>query len=152
MDELPLVSLFYPALRAMFAEHYEELENKAIKRQMRLERGLSLTSCSSKQLHTVKEEKSDSSVDTQSNLEKYIALSTTTQSHQSSDTSYSSNRSNGTQGCSKVFKYPKMEQSNIPSSFGRTNIQSSLKRPISPQGKNFTNNNKLSKEQYIKQK
>lgn len=30
--------LFYPALRLMFAEHYEELENKAVKRQLRIER------------------------------------------------------------------------------------------------------------------
>lgn len=37
-DELPLVPLLYPALKLMFAEHYEELEHKAAKRQMRLER------------------------------------------------------------------------------------------------------------------
>ncbi|GLV41872.1 Ribonuclease Z [Carabus blaptoides fortunei] len=35
LDELPLVPLLYPALRLMFAEHYEELEHKAIKRQLK---------------------------------------------------------------------------------------------------------------------
>lgn len=30
--------LLYPALRLMFAEHYEELEHKAVKRQLRMER------------------------------------------------------------------------------------------------------------------
>lgn len=30
--------LLYPALRLMFAEHYEELEQKAKKRQLKMER------------------------------------------------------------------------------------------------------------------
>ncbi|XP_022916728.1 ribonuclease Z, mitochondrial isoform X2 [Onthophagus taurus] len=38
LDEIHLVPLFYPALKLMFAEHYEGLENKAIKRQLRIER------------------------------------------------------------------------------------------------------------------
>lgn len=38
LDELPLLHLFYPALRLMFAEHYEELETKSFKRQLRQER------------------------------------------------------------------------------------------------------------------
>lgn len=38
MDELPLVPLLYPALKIMFAEHYEELEHKAVKRQLKIER------------------------------------------------------------------------------------------------------------------
>lgn len=38
MDELPLVPVLYPALKLMFAEHYEELEHKAVKRQLRMER------------------------------------------------------------------------------------------------------------------
>ncbi|XP_017785544.1 PREDICTED: ribonuclease Z, mitochondrial isoform X2 [Nicrophorus vespilloides] len=38
MDELPLVPILYPALKMLFADHYEELETKAVKRQMRLER------------------------------------------------------------------------------------------------------------------
>lgn len=38
MGELPEVSLLYPALRLMFAEHYEEVEHKAAKRQFRQER------------------------------------------------------------------------------------------------------------------
>ncbi|KAK5641003.1 hypothetical protein RI129_009550 [Pyrocoelia pectoralis] len=38
LDELPLLPLFYPALRLMFAEHYEELETKSIKRQLKQER------------------------------------------------------------------------------------------------------------------
>ncbi|KAB0794016.1 hypothetical protein PPYR_13636 [Photinus pyralis] len=42
LDELPLLHLFYPALRLMFAEHYEELETKSFKRQMRQEREESL--------------------------------------------------------------------------------------------------------------
>ncbi|XP_066140566.1 ribonuclease Z, mitochondrial [Euwallacea fornicatus] len=42
LDELPLVPLFYPALKIMFAEHYEEMETKAIKRQLKSERQASL--------------------------------------------------------------------------------------------------------------
>lgn len=38
LDELPLVPLLYPTLRLMFAEHYEELEQKARKRQLKVER------------------------------------------------------------------------------------------------------------------
>ncbi|KAJ8941617.1 hypothetical protein NQ318_000323 [Aromia moschata] len=38
MDELPLVPKLYPSLRLMFAEHYEELEHKAVKRQLKIER------------------------------------------------------------------------------------------------------------------
>lgn len=38
LDELPLVPLLYPALKLMFAEHYEELEHKAVKRQLRIEK------------------------------------------------------------------------------------------------------------------
>ncbi|CAH0564098.1 unnamed protein product [Brassicogethes aeneus] len=38
LDELPLVPLLYPALKLMFAEHYEELEHKAVKRQLRIDR------------------------------------------------------------------------------------------------------------------
>ncbi|CAG9773790.1 unnamed protein product [Ceutorhynchus assimilis] len=38
LDELPLVPLLYPALKIMFAEHYEELEHKTLKRQLRAER------------------------------------------------------------------------------------------------------------------
>ncbi|KAJ8922916.1 hypothetical protein NQ315_001458 [Exocentrus adspersus] len=38
MDELPLVPYLYPALKLMFAEHYEELENKAVKRQLKFEK------------------------------------------------------------------------------------------------------------------
>ncbi|XP_018335191.1 ribonuclease Z, mitochondrial isoform X2 [Agrilus planipennis] len=38
LDELPLLHHFYPILRMMFAEHCEELENKAVKRQLRMER------------------------------------------------------------------------------------------------------------------
>lgn len=30
--------MLYPTLKLMFAEHYEELENKAVKRQLKLER------------------------------------------------------------------------------------------------------------------
>ncbi|KRT80632.1 hypothetical protein AMK59_5821 [Oryctes borbonicus] len=43
LSELPLLPLFYPALRLMFAEHYEELEHKAIKRQLRIERQRSIS-------------------------------------------------------------------------------------------------------------
>lgn len=35
---MPLVPHLYPALRLMFAEHYEELEHKAVKRQLKIER------------------------------------------------------------------------------------------------------------------
>ncbi|XP_066248505.1 ribonuclease Z, mitochondrial [Euwallacea similis] len=42
LDELPLVPLFYPALKMMFAEHYEEMETKAIKRQLKNERQASI--------------------------------------------------------------------------------------------------------------
>lgn len=42
LDELPLVPLLYPALKIMFAEHYEELENKAVKRQLKSEREASM--------------------------------------------------------------------------------------------------------------
>lgn len=38
LDELPLLPLLNPALQIMFAEHTEEMENKAFKRQMRIER------------------------------------------------------------------------------------------------------------------
>ncbi|XP_060521936.1 ribonuclease Z, mitochondrial isoform X2 [Cylas formicarius] len=38
LDELPLVPNLYPALKVMFAEQYEELEHKAVKRQRRLEK------------------------------------------------------------------------------------------------------------------
>jgi len=38
LDELPLVPLLYPALKVMFAEHYEELEFKAAKRLLKMER------------------------------------------------------------------------------------------------------------------
>lgn len=38
LDELPLLSLMYPALKSMFVEHYEELEHKAVKRQLKIER------------------------------------------------------------------------------------------------------------------
>lgn len=38
LDEMPLVPLLYPALKVMFAEHYEELEHKAVKRQLKQER------------------------------------------------------------------------------------------------------------------
>lgn len=38
LDELPLLSLLYPALKLMFADHYEELEQKAAKRQLKKER------------------------------------------------------------------------------------------------------------------
>ncbi|KAJ8965129.1 hypothetical protein NQ314_004354 [Rhamnusium bicolor] len=38
VDELPLVPNLYPVLKVMFAEHYEELEHKAVKRQMKIER------------------------------------------------------------------------------------------------------------------
>ncbi|XP_018570801.1 ribonuclease Z, mitochondrial [Anoplophora glabripennis] len=38
IDELPLVPHLYPALRLMFAEHYEELEHKAVKRQLKIEK------------------------------------------------------------------------------------------------------------------
>ncbi|XP_050513162.1 ribonuclease Z, mitochondrial isoform X2 [Diabrotica virgifera virgifera] len=38
LSDLPLIPELYPALRLMFAEHYEELENKAVKRQLRIER------------------------------------------------------------------------------------------------------------------
>ncbi|XP_030751633.1 ribonuclease Z, mitochondrial isoform X3 [Sitophilus oryzae] len=38
VDELPLLPLLYPALRIMFAEHYEEMEHKAIKRQLKSEK------------------------------------------------------------------------------------------------------------------
>ncbi|XP_076274808.1 ribonuclease Z isoform X1 [Rhynchophorus ferrugineus] len=37
VDELPLVPLLYPALKIMFAEHYEEMEQKAVKRQLKSE-------------------------------------------------------------------------------------------------------------------
>ncbi|XP_062548161.1 ribonuclease Z, mitochondrial isoform X2 [Armigeres subalbatus] len=40
LDDLPQLSLFYPALKAMFISHFEEMEQKAIKRgnkKMRLE-------------------------------------------------------------------------------------------------------------------
>ncbi|XP_055639990.1 ribonuclease Z, mitochondrial [Toxorhynchites rutilus septentrionalis] len=42
IDDLPQLSLFYPALKAMFISHYEEMEQKAIKRgnkKLRLEGG-----------------------------------------------------------------------------------------------------------------
>ncbi|EAT37691.1 AAEL010336-PA [Aedes aegypti] len=42
LDDLPQLSLFYPALKAMFISHFEEMEQKAIKRgnkRMRLEGG-----------------------------------------------------------------------------------------------------------------
>ncbi|KAL1494480.1 hypothetical protein ABEB36_010074 [Hypothenemus hampei] len=42
VEELPLIPLFYPALKIMFAEHYEELEHKAVKRQLKSERQASL--------------------------------------------------------------------------------------------------------------
>lgn len=38
MDELPVVPMLYPSLRLMFSEHYEELEQKAKKRQLKIER------------------------------------------------------------------------------------------------------------------
>jgi ribonuclease Z len=38
LDELPLLPLLYPALKLMFVEYYEELEQKAAKRQMKIER------------------------------------------------------------------------------------------------------------------
>lgn len=38
MGALSEVPLLYPALRMMFAEHYEEIEHKAAKRQFRQER------------------------------------------------------------------------------------------------------------------
>ncbi|XP_048520039.1 ribonuclease Z, mitochondrial isoform X2 [Dendroctonus ponderosae] len=38
LDELPLVPLLYPALKIMFADHYEQLEHKAVKRQLKAER------------------------------------------------------------------------------------------------------------------
>ncbi|XP_072394529.1 ribonuclease Z, mitochondrial isoform X2 [Diabrotica undecimpunctata] len=38
LSDLPLIPELYPSLMLMFAEHYEELENKAVKRQLRLER------------------------------------------------------------------------------------------------------------------
>ncbi|CAG9833007.1 unnamed protein product [Diabrotica balteata] len=38
LSDLSLIPELYPALMLMFAEHYEELENKAVKRQLRLER------------------------------------------------------------------------------------------------------------------
>nr|CAD7587435.1 unnamed protein product [Timema genevievae] len=37
-SDLPLLPLLYPALKLMFAEHYEELEQKAARRIMRMER------------------------------------------------------------------------------------------------------------------
>ncbi|KAK9692788.1 Metallo-beta-lactamase superfamily [Popillia japonica] len=43
LSELPILPLLYPALRLMFAEHYEELENKAVKRQLRIERQRSVS-------------------------------------------------------------------------------------------------------------
>lgn len=42
LDDLPQLSLFYPVLKAMFISHFEEMEQKAIKRgnkKMRLETG-----------------------------------------------------------------------------------------------------------------
>jgi len=42
LDELPLVPLLYPALKIMFAEHYEEMETKSVKRQLKSEREASL--------------------------------------------------------------------------------------------------------------
>ncbi|KAK4874327.1 hypothetical protein RN001_013687 [Aquatica leii] len=47
LDELPVLPLLYPALRVMFAEHYEELETKSLKRQLRLEKEESLENLSS---------------------------------------------------------------------------------------------------------
>ncbi|CAG9817803.1 unnamed protein product [Phaedon cochleariae] len=38
MNDLVLVPHLRPALKLMFAEHYEDIENKAMKRNMRLER------------------------------------------------------------------------------------------------------------------
>lgn len=38
LDEMALVPLLYPTLRLMFADHYEELEQKAKKRQLKMER------------------------------------------------------------------------------------------------------------------
>lgn len=38
LDELHLVPMLYPALKLMFAEHYDEMENKAVKRQLRIQR------------------------------------------------------------------------------------------------------------------
>ncbi|XP_044272419.1 ribonuclease Z, mitochondrial isoform X2 [Tribolium madens] len=38
LDELPLIPLLYPALKLMFVESYEEMEQKAAKRQMKIER------------------------------------------------------------------------------------------------------------------
>nr|XP_008197361.1 PREDICTED: ribonuclease Z, mitochondrial isoform X2 [Tribolium castaneum] len=38
LDELPLIPLLYPALKLMFVEYYEEMEQKAAKRQMKIER------------------------------------------------------------------------------------------------------------------
>nr|CAH7765332.1 unnamed protein product [Callosobruchus chinensis] len=43
LHELPLLPLLYPALKTMFAEHCEELEHKAVKRQLKLERERSLS-------------------------------------------------------------------------------------------------------------
>ncbi|CAH1971818.1 unnamed protein product [Acanthoscelides obtectus] len=43
LDELQLLPLLYPALKTMFAEHCEELEHKAVKRQLKLERERSLS-------------------------------------------------------------------------------------------------------------
>jgi len=38
MGELPLLAMMYPALRLMFAEHYEEMEQKTARRLLRQER------------------------------------------------------------------------------------------------------------------
>ncbi|KAF5288455.1 hypothetical protein FQR65_LT02107 [Abscondita terminalis] len=46
LDELPVLPLLYPALRVMFAEQYEEIENKSLKRQMKQERSTSNSSLS----------------------------------------------------------------------------------------------------------
>lgn len=38
LDDLNLLPLMYPALKLMFAEHYEEMEQKTFKRLMKIER------------------------------------------------------------------------------------------------------------------
>ena len=42
MGQLPLLPLMYEALRLMFAEHYEEMEQKTARRLLRREKELEL--------------------------------------------------------------------------------------------------------------
>lgn len=44
LDDLKKLPLMYPALKLMFAEHYEEMELRALKRQLQKEREMARSS------------------------------------------------------------------------------------------------------------